>query len=183
MKNKGFTLIELLIVIAIIGLTLPVLFSLFITTLQSQAKIVILQNVKKNGDSALDQINYLVQNRIYTIYSDQALTTEVCTTRSGLSTPTSSQTVYFADKGGNSFYLAQVNDKIASYSSSISPNPYYLTTPLVKVTNFVISCSRTSSYSPPLIDVAFSVSQLDSATRHENTANLDYRTKIKLRSY
>jgi prepilin-type N-terminal cleavage/methylation domain-containing protein len=188
MSKKGFTLIEMLIVIAIIAITLPVVFSIFVVSLQSQAKVFVLQNVKKNGDSALDVIEYLVKNKIYTIYSDSGLTNEVCTTRSNQGTDatyssSSGNPLYFADKDGNSFYVDQVNDSGTTRIAYYYPDAHFLTTPLVAVQNFSISCSRSSFLSPPVIAISFTVSQLDSVTRHENTATLNYQTKIKLRSY
>lgn len=183
MFKKGFTLIETLVVVAIIGLSLPVIFALFITTLQSQAKVAITQEVKRNGDYALDIIEHNIKASAYTIYSDAAQTTEVCTTRSSPSTPASSATVYFADKNNSLFYFSQLSDRIAWFAANQNPQTTYLTAPNVKVIDLSITCNRTASFSPPIISISFSVSQNEPSPRHEGTASLDYRTKIKLRSY
>ena len=183
MKRSGFSLIELLVVIGIISFTLPVMFSLFFASLQSQTKVLILQEVKRNGDSALDIIGNLIKSRGYAIYSDQALTTEVCSTKTGTQTASSSATVYFTDPDGASFYFAPNGTKIASYSAIINPNPYDLTNNRVVVSNFSISCNRTSSLSPPLVSISFSINQPTTDTRQEQRATLNYQTKIKLRSY
>lgn len=181
--KKGFSIIELLIVIAIIAFTLPVVFSLFFATLQSQTKVLILQEVKRNGDFALDVIEDLVRTRAYAIYSDEELTTEVCSTKTSTLTPTSSGTVFFSDSSGSSFYFAPQSQKIASYSAVINPNPYYLTSDKVVVSNFTISCNRTAVLSPPIVSISFSVAQPATDVRHEQQATLNYQTKIKLRSY
>lgn len=181
--SVGFTLIELMVAIGVTTLLLPILFSLFFITIQSQAKVLILQEVKRNGDFALNNFEYLVKNRAVTIYADEAKTTEVCTTVSGLTTPSSSNTVYFADSNGDLFYFAINGEKIASYSAVISPNPANLTNSKVVVSGFTISCKRNSTFTPPVVSISFSITNPAAATRHEEKALLNYQTKIKLRSY
>lgn len=183
MRKNGFTLIELMVVMGIIAFTLPVMFALFFQTLQSQAKVLILQEVKRNGDTTLDIIEDLVKSRAYAIYSDEGLTTEVCSTKTSSTTNTESSSVYFQDSGGNEFHFALDGTKIASYSAVLDPNPYDLTNDKVVVTGFQISCNRTSTLSPPIVSISFSVSNIAENTRQEQLATLDYRTKIKLRSY
>jgi prepilin-type N-terminal cleavage/methylation domain-containing protein len=183
-KNRnGFTLVELIVALSIVTLTLPVVFSLFLVNLQSRTKILILQQVKRNGDDALASIEQLVHTRASAIYSDAALTTEVCSTTSGTSTPTSSSNVYMKDSGGNRFYFYLTNGQIASDSAVISPNPLYLTNNKVAVSNFSISCERTSSFSPPLVSISFQVSQLGTPATREEKATLYYQTKTKLQNY
>lgn len=182
-SRKGFTLLELLVAIGVVTLLMPVLFSIFFATLQSQTAVAILSQVKRDGDGALSTLEYLIKNRAFAIYSDAGGTTEVCSTVSGFSTPTSSATVYFADSAGTLFSFALDGNRIASYSASISPNPAYLTSTKVVASNFSISCNRTSSFSPPIVSVSFTVANPASATRHEEKATLNYQTKIKLRSY
>ncbi|OGK18446.1 hypothetical protein A3D80_00410 [Candidatus Roizmanbacteria bacterium RIFCSPHIGHO2_02_FULL_40_13b] len=182
-KKLGFTLIELILAMSVFAVTLPVVFGLFFLNLQTRTKVLILQQVKRNGDDALAIIDGMVHTRGYSIYSDQAMTIEVCSTISGSSTPTSSQTVYFKDPAGTQFYFALDNGKIASYSASMSPNPAYLTNSKVEVSSFSISCERSATFSPPLVSISFVVSQLGSPVRHEERASLNYQTKTKLQNY
>ncbi|MGB4966138.1 MAG: type II secretion system protein [Microgenomates group bacterium] len=183
-KTKyGFTLIELIVSLGVLALTLPVVFSLFLINLQSRTKILILQQVKRNGDDALASIEQLVHTRASALYSDAALTTEVCSTTSGTTTPTSSNTVYMKDSSGNRFYFYLSNGQIASDSAVISPNPLYLTNTKVVVSNFSLSCERTSSFSPPLVSIGFQVSQFGSPATREGKATLYYQTKTKLQNY
>lgn len=181
--KKGFTLIELIIAMGIVAFTLPVVFGLFLVNLQTRTKVLILQQVKRNGDNALAAIDSLVHTRAYALYSDPDLTTEVCTTTSGSGTPTSSNTVYIKDPTGAQLYFALDNGKIASYSAVISPNPVYLTNSKVVVSNFSLSCERTATFSPPLISINFQVSQLGIPQTHEEKAVLYYQTKTKLQNY
>lgn len=181
--KQGFTLIELIVALGVLTLTLPVVFSLFLINLQSRTKILILQQVKRNGDDALANIEQLVHTRANALYSDAALTTEVCSTTSGTSTPTSSNTVYMKDSSGNRFYFYLSNGQIASDSAVISPNPLFLTNTKVVVSNFSLSCERTSAFSPPLVNIAFQVSQLGTPATREERATLYYQTKTKLQNY
>lgn len=181
--KQGFTLIELIVVIGIIVITLPVTFSLFFVNFQAQTKVYILQEVKRNGDYALNVIESLIKQRAYAIYTDQALTAEVCSTKSGTNTNTSyTGALYFKDKDGKYFNFAISGNKIASYSAIINPNPYNLTNQKVIVSGFTTSCNRTQTFSPPLVSISFKIDQA-SGTRYEEVASLSYQTKIKLRSY
>lgn len=181
--KKGFTLIEVIVALGVLSLTLPVVFSLFLVNLQTRTKILILQQVKRNGDDALATIDSLVHTRAFALYSDAALTTEVCSTTSGSTTPTSSNTVYMKDSSGNRFYFYLNNGQIASDSAVLSPNPVYLTNNKVAVSSFVLTCDRTSTFSPPLVTISFQVSQLGSPLTREEKATLYYQTKTKLQNY
>ena len=162
-KKLGFTLIELILAMSVFAVTLPVVFGLFFLNLQTRTKVLILQQVKRNGDDALAIIDGMVHTRGYSIYSDQAMTIK--------------------DPAGTQFYFALDNGKIASYSASMSPNPAYLTNSKVEVSSFSISCERSATFSPPLVSISFVVSQLGSPVRHEERASLNYQTKTKLQNY
>ena len=182
-RKNGFTLVELLIGLSVISLIIPIVFSLFFLVLQSKAKILILQEVKKNGDYTLSTMQYFIKNRAIKIYNSDLKTNEVCTTASGFSTPSSSDYVYFADADDNLFYFQLASGKVASYSAVISPNPQYLTNTKTTVSNLTITFSRSSTFSPPIVSVSFTVTNPPSAVKHEEKATLNYQTKIKLRNY
>jgi len=182
-RKNGFTLVELLIGLSVISLIIPIVFSLFFLVLQSKAKILILQEVKKNGDYTLSTMQYFIKNRAIKIYNSDLKTNEVCTTASGFSTPSSSDYVYFADADDNLFYFQLASGKVASYSAVISPNPQYLTNTKTTVSNLTITCSRSGTFSPPIVSVSFTVTNPPSAVKHEEKATLNYQTKIKLRNY
>ena len=187
-NTSGFSFSELMVAMGVLALLVPVLFSLFFVSLQSQAKTRILAEVKRNGDFTLSTLEYNIKNNIKAIYSDQEKTAEVCTVNTSVNTPVSFEptlpdTIYFDDQNGNLFYYALSGTQIASYSATINPNPVYLTSSKVEATNFIISCLRGSTFSPPIVAVSFTVSNLPSANRHEEKATLNYQTKIKLRSY
>lgn len=177
--KKGMTLIEVVIVLGIILVVLPLIFGLFFINLQAQSKIFILGEVKKNGDFAMSVMQNVIRNNAHAIYSDVNLTTEVCSAKYSTNTPTSSNTVYFADRYKKLFYFSTLSGKIASRSAAMD---YFLTNTKVTPSSLAITCSRTSLVSPPIVSVSFTVSD-SSGVRHEEKASMNFKTKIKLRSY
>ncbi|PIY70331.1 hypothetical protein COY89_01780, partial [Candidatus Roizmanbacteria bacterium CG_4_10_14_0_8_um_filter_36_36] len=69
-KWLAFTLIETVVVIGVIGLVLPVLFTILFVILQQQSKLNRLQQVKKNGDFVLSILEKTIKNRANSIYEN-----------------------------------------------------------------------------------------------------------------
>lgn len=171
--SKAFTFIELIIVIGVIGISLPVIFGLFFITLQQQSKIFILQEVKRNGDYALNSMQSTIKQ--YAKKVTNSSYEEFC------SSSNQSQ-IFLVDKYGSRFTYLLHNNKIASQSSTF-PGTWYLTTDKVKVDNLIFRCSQTNPFSPPVISIFFTVSQRGMPARYEEKASMSYQTKIKLKSY
>lgn len=171
-QQKGFTMIELIIVLAILGILMPAGFAMFMANLRAQTKVLILQQVKRNGDAALDTMESLIKIQGQSL--EEADGTAVCDT-SGSSY---SGDVYFVDPDGQRFMFHQLTERIASESATTA----YLTSDRVTVSNFVLSCSRESQFTAPLVSIAFDVQQAQMTTRAEEAATLGYQTKIRLRN-
>lgn len=176
----GFTIIELIIVIGVIGVTIPSIFGIFFTMLRAQAKTYVLQEVKRNGDNAVNIMQVLIKQRAIGIYSDQNLTTEVCST----SQSESSSQLYFKDKDGVVFYFIADGaspSKIALRTASAT-DIYNLTNEKVSVpTSFSIQCYRKNTFSPPIVRIDFDIVSATS-TRQEENAKIHYTTQVKLRN-
>lgn len=186
-SKKSFTLIELVIVIGVIAISLPVIFGLFFISLQSQSKIYILQEVKRNGDYALN-IMQATLKQYAKIVTNSTYTTEVCPVIPANPTPTPSSNAYFVDKFGKKFNYSLNLNKIASNSPVVLQGGndiqnWYLTNDKVKIDSLRFTCYKTNIFSPPIVSVSFTVSQAGTPARHEEKASLDYQTKIKLKSY
>jgi len=69
--KKSFTLIETIVVIAVIGLTLPVLFATILTLMRQQIKIYRLSQVKREGDYIINLMENTIRNRAVTVHSEQ----------------------------------------------------------------------------------------------------------------
>ena len=185
--KKAFTLIETIVVIGILGLILPALFAIIFVILQQQSKIYRLSEVKRQGDHVLNVMGNVIRNYAVQIYSDQTLTSgnEKCATAGP--PYSSSSSFYFKDKSTNGnwlrFYVS--GNRIASESAVIpvAESPVYLTTSAINISNFSLTCNRSSLYSYPIISVGFKATYNSSSSRPEDSASLDYQTNIKLRPH
>ncbi|MFA6016527.1 MAG: type II secretion system protein [Patescibacteria group bacterium] len=185
--KKSFTLIETIVVVAVIGLTLPIIFSIFFVLLQQQTKVFRLNAVKKEGDYIVNLIDNTVRDRAVTILSSTSpippTTNKVCF--DDLNPFYSASNLYFLDKDGIWFGYEQNSDTLAS--ASAGQTSINLTSPKIRVSSFSISCSRTNVYSQPSISLSFNIDYCAdvacSQTRPEEIASLHYQTRIKLRNY
>jgi competence protein ComGC len=181
-QKKCFTLIEMIVVIAAIGLVLPTLFAIIFSILQQKVKIERLSIVKREGDYVLNIIENTIRNYGESIHSETPNESNKICQSSSLENAS-----YFKDKFGNwfRFYLDTTNS-ISSESSVLnngSRGSVSLNSSKTKITNFSIQCYQTALYSPPVINISFTISYNTSSSRAEETASLNYQTKVKLRSY
>lgn len=186
-RHEAFTFIELLITIGVISISLPIIFGLFFINLQSQTKLNVLTQVKRNGDSALNTMQSIIRNNAISIHSDFPVetTNEVCTTSSSSYIAPSGK-LYFKDRDGNAFAFYVDDNKIASDSarevSGGVNETLYLTESTVKIDNWTVQCNRAATFGSPLITVSFQVADTSTSPRQEENASLNYYTKIKLRN-
>lgn len=188
--KRGFTLIETIVIISVIGLTLPVIFSIFFVLIQQQIKIYRMSVVKKEGDYLINIIQNTIKDKATIILSSSTPTppddtNKVCISDS--SSYSSSSGLYFLDKNGVWFgYLINAGS-VASNSASFT-SVINLTSSKILVNNFFISCSRANMYSPQSVSLSFDIcynSETENCnpSRPEEIALLHYQTKIKLRNY
>ena len=176
-RAKGFTLIEVIVVIAVIGMVIPAIFSVIFAILQQEAKIYQLSEVKRQGDNALSIIESTIKSYAVSIHDAPTGGNEVCG-----SAGDSGTAAYFRDSTDTWFRFYVNNNKIVSNSAVVNATGD-LTKASVTVSNFAVTCTRPNGAAPPLVNIQFKVSGNGSSTRPEDRAELDYRTKIKLRSY
>jgi len=191
--NKGFTLIETIVVIAVIGLTLPVLFVIILTLMKQQVKIYRLSQVKREGDYIINLLENTIRNRAVTIHSGQPSDANIVCQNADYPLSGTVDNLYFRDEDKQWFGYLFENNSIASKSADLDNPPNVLTSPLtsskILVNNtFSISCSRNSTYSPAAILLGFDIcydsgAGVCTSTRPEEVASIHYQTRIKLRSY
>lgn len=180
--RMGFTLIEVLIVVSVMAVALPAVFGLFFINLQSQKKTYILQETKRNGDGALATMENLIRSHAVKIVDESD--NELCAT-AGASESNLTE-IRFKDVDDNTFIFSQntadsESIKIASSSSTGINVPLTATT--VSVTSLAFGCKRPSSFSSPIVSIAFTVTQAGNPGRSENEDSLTYGTQVKLRAY
>lgn len=187
-SEVGFTLIETIVVIAVIGLTLPVLISTVFILVRQQTKVVRLSQVKREGDYLINTIENTIRNRAISIHSGEPTEGNiVCKGVVGSYSYSSTSSLYFRDKDKQWFGYLAGSDLISSDSAYLAL-PINLTSGKILVSPFSISCSRNSLYSPASILLSFDVCYDTglpncATTRPEEIASMHYQTRIKLRSY
>ncbi len=183
-KNRhihGYTLIEMVVVIGVITIVLPALFSIIITILQQQSKIYQLQEIKRQGDNALTVMENLIRNRARTLsFSpnfDEA--NQICRSpQEETSGPYTS--LYFKDDTGNYFQLYLNSAKITSQSAILNNIVNSdLTGSKIQVDSFSLSCVKRAEFSTPLISISFSLKYKDSS---QDSPSMTYQTKVKMRN-
>jgi len=180
--KKSFTLIEMIVVLAIVGLVMPVIFAIIFGLARQQTKIYRLSEVKRQGNYVLNNTAVLIRNNAKSIHSTQPPSAEQCATVDSLYS--SNNSLYFLDKNDRWFGFKLTSNKISSESG----NPADLTSTKVVVSGLTIGCKRTTLYSPATVSLSFDICYATgvgtcASSRPEETATLHYQTKIKLRNF
>ncbi len=176
-------MIELVVVIGVVSLVLPAIFAIIFNIVNEQTKLVRLITVKTEGDNVLNVVANNIRNNAVGIYSSQTMndSTSVCgTTGSSASSP-----LYFQDSSGQWFEFQYASSTISSLSATLS---LPLNSSKTQINNFTLSCSRSNSYSPPIVNLSFSIcynvtTGSCTSARPEETALMDYQTSISLRNF
>ena len=179
LNKKGYTLIEMIIVLAVISLLLPMIFSVMYVILRQQIKIYRVVETKREGDRIMLFIKEKVLREAYMIRDSAGI--ERCILPN---VPYSDTPNLVFKKGPNAtdasfaFYLS---------GESIFFNDFItLNTPLnkstVRITTFNVSCNKRTVDHSPLIDISFTIFYNDpTITAEEGNVSFPYRTKIRLR--
>ncbi len=182
--KRSFTLIETIVVVAVIGLTLPILFVIIFTLMRQQVKISRLSQTKREGDYIINIMENTVRDKAVTIHTSTPPNDENMICKNVGASPSGSS-LYFLDKNKQWFGYENGSNTIASSSASTSIN---LTSSKILVSNFSLSCSRNTIYSAPTVLLSFDVcydtgAPNCSTTRPEEITSIHYGTRIKLRNY
>ncbi len=184
--RKSFTLIETLVVVGVIGLIIPALFSIFYIVIRQQVKLYRLAEVKRQGDSVRNTFQTIITNHAYRIYD--SLGTELCTTAGS----SAGNISYFEDQYGNSITVAKsgtvLRIDVANNPPPVPQIPLSSGNLASSKVNFItsadyMSCFKNSLYSPPFIIFNYDVEYITSSTRVEDIAVLNYIYAVKLRNY
>ncbi len=185
-KLLGFTLIETIVVVAVIGLTLPVLIGAVFVMVRQQTKIIRLSQVKREGDYIINLMENTIRDKAVSIHSGQPDDTNIICKIVG--TPPSAPSLYFFDRDKQWFGYIFDTSAIASKSADLDNLPnvltYVLTSSKSKVSAFSIGCSRVTDFSAPVVTLSFDICyETCNMARPEDYAKLHYQTRIKLRNY
>lgn len=185
-QNKSFTLIEMIVVVAVIGLALPAMFSIIFTIISAQVKVYQMQQVKKEGDLIMRTIETKIKTDSRGIFSDATLLTQKCHTSASPSYSSSTGAFYFKNAQGHRFnyYLDTSTGQIAFYDQDAATQTINLSSAKVYFApgSFVLSCSFINSYTPPTVNVNFTICYRKAGGCDANSL-LPYNNLIKLKNY
>lgn len=189
--RKSFTLIETIVVVAVIGLTLPVIFAIIFALMRQQVKIYRMSQVKRGGDYIINLMENTIRDRAITIYKLAVINDSNIVCKDALSPYSSITDLYFLDQDKQWFGYLISGNSIASnsaYLSSQSLPAINLSSSKTVVSSFSISCARNSIYSPASISLNFDIcydtgSGVCTSTRPEEITSIHYQAGFKLRSH
>lgn len=188
MRKKAFTLIEMLIVLTVVAILIPTVFSIVFVIMRQQVRIYRVIETRRQGDSVLTFIkDRLVRSKQITNYPASPSLTPYCATAGATYTSTGGTDIAFLDNDDNRYilYLDSVNDNLmfrpllpngtpTGTANSVNNN-------LVAISDFQVSCARRAQEGSPLISVSYTIEFKDNTAVEDGTVELQYQTKIKLR--
>ncbi len=196
----GFTLIEIIVVVGVIALALPALFSVLFVVLQQQVKVTRLNEVKKEGDAVLQLVEAKIKDNAQTIWGcadnlqcdgpENPITT-ICTSGTPPDNAGYVKKFNWASSGPNNNWFAFLPDgENSSIQYITSSGITTITSPkvIVDFLSFSVTCNKKSTYSNPTVTLSFNIcyrtnGNYDSCSNvpPEDLVQLTYRTNIVLR--
>lgn len=160
--NRGYTLIEVLIVITILGIIMPAVFSILYVILQQQAKIAEMTEVKRQGDYVMQFMKEKITREASGVRNDpDGLSgadagSNVCntTTTSSLNSVNGDEFVLIGKPPNLDFQFTNDGSQVFFDQNGIQTA---LNDTRVTINNFNMSCSWRSLYTPPMIGFSYEV--------------------------
>lgn len=190
-KKHGYTLVEMLIVLSILTIVMPAVFTIIYTLLNQQVKIYRLVETKRQGDRIMSFMKEKIVREGVAIKNGAGLLRCATYTASPENTTNGNDFIFMktANPSGPTFNFYLTNSTFFVQDSGGLP-----TTSLhdnkVRVSNFQIECFRRNSIaslSQPnqnviLVGFTYTVEFIDnSPTQAEGVTSLQYQTKVRLR--
>lgn len=173
-KKLGYTMIELLISTAIISIIVPSLFALLFLGFRIQIKSRIINQVKREGDFAMNSM-------VHTIRNFARGTSISCGTTSR---DMITDSISFVDKNDRSvtfIYKIENNESVDLIASSSVrfgiASSSFITTETTNITDFSLLCINSSTNGNPIITISFTITSVI-----DPSLSLTYRNKVMLRS-
>lgn len=190
-NNKGYTLLEMLIVLMLIAIILPTIFSIIYILLQQQLRIYRLVETKRQGDRVMSYVKDKISREAGGVIQGGA---PVCQNANDIATQTGNLNILsFVRNTGTQFSFSPNNTgalMARDQDTTILPTPTGLNDGMVTISNLTIQCFRRNTLINPLdpnrgvtlIGIAFTIQFNDvSDSPDELDAILQYQTKVRLR--
>jgi len=190
-RYKGFTLIEIIVVMGVLAILLPTVFSVIYIIMQQQLRTYKLIDTKKQGDMIMSYMKESIARDAVGISNSIGI--NQCNTAGGaysestdfffvLQTNSPSDMFTFRTNASGAFiYEHYIYDNasgifISDFSTNLNnPNT-------VEVSNFLLECLKRDNNSFPIVSFSYDATYLDNTpTLQEGVVTLHYQTKVKLR--
>lgn len=162
--KQGFTLIEIVVVVGILGLILPILFSVIFTLLRMNLELSHLQRVKEVGDFVSNQIITTVRNNATSI-SSTCINEPPLDGVDALQDP-ETESILFEDSHKVCFgYYVDENGTLASVSAALKAPDY---------TNYTVKLIDSQAVNS---DFLLTVESPDFSSQQEQAAKVTFTVK------
>ncbi len=202
--SRGFTLIEILIAMSVLLVVGSILISILISSLRGTNKVNSIDNVRRNGNYALEQMGKMIRySQSFNGVSDDPSLNPASFTKNCIPpvvaplTPTPAPSLYHYIKitgfdGGQTILSCVPNGlpfpEIASASASdVSSKVHFIDPDQITTTIDIVSCSITCTQStvmsPPTVTIQFKLSNRTASGLSENKATIPFQTSVTVRNY
>ncbi|CAN5206456.1 hypothetical protein BH09PAT2_BH09PAT2_09460 [soil metagenome] len=186
--REGYTLIEMVIVLSILSMIIPIIFSIIYVLLNQQVKIYRLVETKRQGDRIMSFMKEKISREAVDIQNASAVARCATYTGNPETTTDGNDFVFLKDKTATpaTFKFFVNSSNLLAQDSTLLPSTS-LNDNKVKITNFQIECFKKNTTTPfqsnvLLIGFSYTVQFVDTTpTTAEGTTSLQYQTKISLR--
>ncbi|PIZ65792.1 hypothetical protein COU87_04910 [Candidatus Roizmanbacteria bacterium CG10_big_fil_rev_8_21_14_0_10_39_12] len=191
LQKSGFTLIEIVVVMAVMGILLPTVFSVMYIIMQQQLAAHKLSETKQQGDLVMNYMKQTITQEAGSIASTSGFAK--CSAPNTTHSSTLGEFNFALDDSSTpdmfSFRVNAGELVFEEYSFAPLLGVYQTDSSLnlnnsgtVAITNFLIECRKRDDYSFPLVSFSFDATFVDTTpTAQEGVVTLHYQTKIKLR--
>lgn len=190
LRKKGYTIVEVILVISLVGLLMPAIFSILYVIIQQQLKIYEITEVKRQGDYIMQVMKEkitrdaeVLQRDDDGVFNGTAVITNICNTV-GSTYTSSNQGLDFVFRDGNlnRFQYVLSGNTIFFRHVGSSNIDAALNNSAVSITNLQMSCSLKSSLTNPIVTLSYTATYNRPVPNPQlGTTVLDYQTKVKLR--
>ncbi len=189
-RKKGYTIVEVILVISLVGLLMPAIFSILYVIIQQQLKIYEITEVKRQGDYIMQVMKEKIMRDAEVLQRDDdgiqvatAVITNICTTPgSNYSSASQGLDFVFQDALLNRFQYVLSGNTLFFRHDGASSIDAALNNSAVSITNLQITCSLKSDLTSPIVTISYTATYNRPVPNPQlGTTVLDYQTKVKLR--
>lgn len=190
LKKSGYTLIEMMLVIALIALLMPAVFSILYVIMQQQVKIYEITETKRQGDYVMQLMKEKIMRDAASlrrdddgIFTNVAVISNICnSTGTSFTSASNGQDFVFLNDQNNPFQYVQTGNTIRFREIGTPNIDAALNNNRVTITNFQITCAVKSTYTDPVVSFSYTATFNRAIPNPQlGTTQLRYQTKVKLR--